>query len=85
MRFRLGLGIGFAAGYVLGTRAGRERYYQIQNAARSLWESDQAAQLRERAAETLPPVVTGAMERIGELRHRSAGNGEMMGAGRLPA
>ncbi|HEY5686612.1 MAG TPA: YtxH domain-containing protein [Acidimicrobiia bacterium] len=30
MRFRAGLIAGFAAGYVLGTRAGRERYEQIK-------------------------------------------------------
>ena len=29
MRFRLGLLLGFAAGYYLGTMAGRERYEQI--------------------------------------------------------
>jgi len=28
-RFRIGLGIGVAAGYYLGARAGRERYEQI--------------------------------------------------------
>jgi len=30
MRFRLGLVLGFATGYYLGTRAGRERYEQIR-------------------------------------------------------
>ena len=30
MRFRLGLLLGFVAGYYLGTMAGRERYEQIQ-------------------------------------------------------
>ena len=30
MRFRLGVAIGFAAGYYLGARAGRERYEQIR-------------------------------------------------------
>jgi hypothetical protein len=30
MRFRLGVAIGFAAGYYLGARAGRERYDQLR-------------------------------------------------------
>lgn len=33
MRFRAGLVAGVALGYVLGTRAGRERYEQIKRAA----------------------------------------------------
>ncbi len=32
MRFRTGLAIGFGVGYVLGAKAGRERYHQIQRA-----------------------------------------------------
>lgn len=34
MRFRTGLVVGFAAGYVLGSRAGRERYEQLASMAR---------------------------------------------------
>ena len=30
MRFRAGLAFGFAAGYYLGARAGRERYEQLR-------------------------------------------------------
>jgi len=30
MRFKFGLAVGLAAGYVLGTRAGRQRYEQIR-------------------------------------------------------
>jgi hypothetical protein len=30
MRFRFGLAIGFGAGYLLGARAGRERYEQLR-------------------------------------------------------
>jgi hypothetical protein len=32
MRFRLGLIVGFAAGYYLGAKAGRQRYEQINTA-----------------------------------------------------
>ena len=31
MRFKTGLVIGFAAGYYLGAKAGRERYHQMQD------------------------------------------------------
>lgn len=37
-RFRYGLLAGAGIGYVLGTRAGRERYEQMRRAARRLWD-----------------------------------------------
>ncbi|MDQ1129567.1 hypothetical protein [Microbacterium sp. SORGH_AS_0888] len=40
MRGRVGLVIGLAAGYVLGTRAGRERYEQIKAQALKVWNLD---------------------------------------------
>lgn len=40
MRGKLGLIVGLAAGYVLGTRAGRERYEQIKDQALKVWELD---------------------------------------------
>lgn len=39
MKFRTGVLVGFAAGYVLGARAGRSRYRQIQQLARKVRES----------------------------------------------
>ena len=39
MRGKVGLVIGLAAGYVLGTRAGRERYEQIKTQADKLWSA----------------------------------------------
>ncbi|UUT34515.1 hypothetical protein [Microbacterium elymi] len=38
MRGKVGLVIGLAAGYVLGARAGRERYEQIKEQAERVWE-----------------------------------------------
>ena len=40
MRGKLGLVIGLGAGYVLGTRAGRERYEQIKTQALKIWNLD---------------------------------------------
>ncbi|MCI6573980.1 MAG: hypothetical protein PT944_06690 [Actinomycetaceae bacterium] len=39
----------FGTGYVLGTRAGRERYEQIVAGAHKLWESSPFKQGREKA------------------------------------
>lgn len=36
MRYKVSFAIGLAAGYVLGTKAGRQRYEQIRRQARSL-------------------------------------------------
>ena len=40
MRGKAGLVVGLAVGYVLGTRAGRERYEQIKAAALKVWNLD---------------------------------------------
>ncbi|MFZ4516330.1 MAG: hypothetical protein ACOYN3_08470 [Acidimicrobiia bacterium] len=46
MRFRTGVIIGLAVGYYLGTRAGRERYEQIQAGLRSLADGALGAKVR---------------------------------------
>lgn len=40
MKAKLALLVGAAAGYVLGTRAGRERYEQIKGTASDLWQNN---------------------------------------------
>lgn len=40
MKGKVGLVIGLAAGYVLGSRAGRERYEQIKSQAAKVWNMD---------------------------------------------
>lgn len=44
MRGRVGLVIGLGIGYVLGTRAGRERYEQIKEQALKVWNLDPVQQ-----------------------------------------
>lgn len=39
MRGKIAFVFGLAVGYVLGTRAGRERYVQIKRGAQKLWDS----------------------------------------------
>ncbi|WP_158685303.1 hypothetical protein [Microbacterium halophytorum] len=40
MRGKVGLVIGLGVGYVLGTRAGRQRYEQIKAGAEKVWNLD---------------------------------------------
>lgn len=50
MKGKLAVLAGAAAGYVLGTRAGRERYEQIKDGAQRLWQDPRVKQKRQQAA-----------------------------------
>ena len=52
--------VGLGVGYVLGTRAGRERYEQIRRAAQSVWNQPVVQ-------EGVDTVKTFAMSRVGDL------------------
>jgi hypothetical protein len=54
MRYRASFFTGLMAGYILGARAGRERYEQIQRAASSVWNNPQV----RRAADTAKTQTT---------------------------
>ena len=47
MKGKLGIAVGLAAGYVLGTRAGRERYQQLTASAKRLTDDPTLARLQE--------------------------------------
>lgn len=64
MRFRLGVAVGFAAGYVLGTKAGRERYEQIRETTKGLWASEASKGVRDAAEK----VAHQASEVIGAAK-----------------
>ena len=83
-RFRTGLIVGFGIGYVLGTKAGQERYEQIKSTARTVWASGPAEKMRTEVASHMPDAVTSAVSKIDRIRHP---NGEMQisDAARLPA
>ncbi|MBV2358014.1 YtxH domain-containing protein [Streptomyces sp. J2-1] len=51
MRYRLTFVAGLALGYVLGTRAGRERYEQIKKSARRISENPTVRNTAETAAQ----------------------------------
>jgi hypothetical protein len=44
MKGRLALAAGVAVGYVLGARAGRERYEQLRTQARTMWRDPRVQQ-----------------------------------------
>jgi hypothetical protein len=63
MKFRLGLVIGLAVGYVIGAKAGRERYEQIKRGADRL-----------RSNESIRKVA-GSAEKATRKPRTAAGNG----------
>jgi hypothetical protein len=71
MRFRLGLLIGFAAGYYFGAMAGRERYEQINRTLRKIQGTD----VYETATGKARAVVDLGVERARDAVENKIGNG----------
>ncbi|HEY7438175.1 MAG TPA: hypothetical protein VIC35_02150 [Acidimicrobiia bacterium] len=67
--------IGFAVGYVLGARAGEQRYKQIKDLAERALESEPVAGLiesgKELAGDQERQLTQALKERVGDLRHRN--------------
>lgn len=80
MRFRAGLIIGGAAGYVLGSRAGRERYEQIARGWRKVRENPGVGQLVDQAVGLVDAgrhAVAGGLKAGGKgLRNVAESNGK---------
>ena len=63
MRFRLGMAIGFGAGYYLGAKAGRQRYEQLNR-----WiEKTRQSEAYENVTEKAKAVVDLGVERARDL------------------
>jgi hypothetical protein len=66
MKGKITLLVGGAVGYVLGTRAGRQRYEQMKSQAQSLWKNpkvqSKATQAQDYAREKAPVVKEKAAE-----------------------
>ncbi|MFJ9318637.1 YtxH domain-containing protein [Streptomyces globisporus] len=87
MRYRLTFIAGVALGYVLGTRAGRERYEQLKKSARQFTENPAVRNAAESAAHSgrdiagkayhsvSDKVPASVAERVRSLRDRSSQNG----------
>jgi hypothetical protein len=70
MRYRLSFAAGFAAGYFLGARAGRERYEQMVRALRGFAENpavqETAGVLQAQAGEWLQSARRGVTAKVTE-------------------
>lgn len=66
MRFRLGLVVGFGAGYYLGAMAGRQRYEQINRLVRKAKRSDAYEAATEKARDAVD-VATDKAKAVVDL------------------
>ncbi len=76
MKMRLGVLVGAAAGYVLGTKAGRERYEQLRDLGRRIAGSDagqqlqaEARQAKDRAGTAIGGKTSDGVAKVSELIH----------------
>jgi hypothetical protein len=92
MKNKLLLGVGIAAGYVLGSRSGRAAYDKLKARAAGIWDSkpvqDKVTVATEAIKEKAPDVadqLTEAARRagtvIGSAMHRDGSSGSTTGAG----
>ncbi len=78
MRGRLCFLGGFAVGYVIGSRAGRERYDQLVRAARSMWDHPTTQEAAGVVQEQAHRLYSRGRDSVGDrLSHTRLG--EMMG------
>ncbi len=61
---RLSLGLGFGVGYVLGARAGRDRYEQIKQAAAGFMERPEVQQALEQVRAAAPAPLQGSIDKL---------------------
>ncbi|GAA2388514.1 YtxH domain-containing protein [Streptomyces glaucosporus] len=66
MRYRLTFVVGMAVGYVLGTRAGRERYEQLRKSARRFMENPAVRNACESAAVNGRQMAGKALDTVSE-------------------
>ncbi len=66
MRFRLGLMAGFAAGYYLGAKAGRERYEQLNTWIGKVKRTDAYEEATDKAKAVLDLGVERAKDLVDE-------------------
>lgn len=71
---------GFGAGYVLGARAGRQRYEQIRSSAQRLWQDPRVQQKTQQAAHLAKEQGMVAKEKVQEKVHAHNGAGTADGS-----
>lgn len=71
MRYRMTFAIGIAVGYVLGSRAGRERYEQIKRAAQRVADSPRFQETAGVVGAQVSKAAVTARSKVGDtLQHR---------------
>lgn len=85
MKGKIGIVVGLAAGYVLGSRAGRERYEQIKSGALKLWNTDpvqkqvdKAKDLGKTAALALPSAIWDGAVKVTKAATKSGTPGQKL-------
>lgn len=76
--------LGFGAGYVLGARAGRERYDQIVAQAQRVWRDPRVQQRAEQAQDVLGEKASEAASAVGEKAAHAASAAQGAVRERLP-
>jgi hypothetical protein len=81
MRFRLGLFLGLAIGYILGAKAGKQRYEQIMSMWGTISRSEPAQQIgaevrdvAARAGEVIEQKAAEGVEKVSEMVHSDGGS-----------
>ncbi|AVH58892.1 MULTISPECIES: YtxH domain-containing protein [Streptomyces] len=69
MRYRLTFVAGLAVGYVLGTRAGRERYEQLKKSARQVAQNPAVRNTAESAAQQGREFAGKALHTVSDKVH----------------
>lgn len=87
MRGKIGLVIGLGVGYVLGTRAGRQRYEQIKEQAAKVWNLDpvqqqvtKAKDFAKSSAMALPNALWTGAVKVVQAAGRQGTPGERLDA-----
>jgi SLT domain-containing protein len=68
-----------AAGYVLGARAGRERYQQIAEQAQKVWTNPKVQQKRQRATDAAVAQAPVVKEKLADVTSTVTGKGSSSG------
>lgn len=85
MKGKIGIVVGLAAGYVLGSRAGRERYEQIKSGYLKLWNTPpvqkqvaKAKELGASAALALPSALWDGAVKVSRAARRNGSPGQKL-------
>ncbi|GAA0458879.1 YtxH domain-containing protein [Streptomyces sp. NPDC046215] len=73
MRYRLTFMLGAATGYVLGARAGRERYEQLRKGAQRVAQNPAVRNTAESAAQNGRAMAAKAFDKVGDRLPASVG------------